>query len=81
MLKKSKVTAIAILVSVMLLASPLMLVQGQTLTSPTEKVVWLAENAVQQVQNLIDLINADDDALTKIDVAGLTEDFEANVTL
>ena len=81
MLKKSKVTAIALLVSVILLASPLMLVQGQTLTSPTEKVVWVAENAAQQVQNLIDLISADDDAPAKINAVGLTEDFEANVTL
>jgi len=81
MLKKTKVTTIALLVSVILLASPLMIVQGQTLTSPTEKMVWLAENAAAHVQNIIDLINADDDALTNIDDAGLTEDYEANVTL
>jgi len=81
MLKKSKVTAMALLVSVILLASPLMLVQGQTLTSPAAKVVWIAENAGQHIQNLIDLINADEDALTKIAVVELTEDFEANVTL
>jgi len=81
MLKKTKVTAIALLVSVLLLATPLMLVQGQTLTSPAAKVVWLAEKADQHVQNLIDLINADDYALTKIADAGLTEDFEAAVEL
>lgn len=82
MLKKSKVTAIALLVSVILLASPMMLlVQGQTQTTPAEKVVWLAETAGQHVQNLIDLINADDDALTQIDSVGLTVDFETNVTL
>ena len=81
MLSKNKVTGIALIASVILVASPLMLVQGQTLTSSTEKVVWVAENAAQQVQNLIDLISADDEALTKIDTAGLTEDYEANVTL
>jgi hypothetical protein len=82
MLKKNKVAAIAIVASIILATAPVMfLAQGQIQSAPTSQVVGLAERAGQRVQNLIDLINADDDAQTKIDVAGLTEEFEANVTL
>ena len=41
----------------------------------------LAERAAQQVQNLIDMINANEDALAQIDTVGLTDEFDANVTL
>jgi tetratricopeptide (TPR) repeat protein len=82
MMKKSKVAAMAILVCIMLVGSPAMLlVQGQTPTTPAEKLVWLAETAGQQIQNLIDLIKVDDDALKQIEDVGLAEDFEAEVTL
>ncbi len=80
MMRRNKVTPIALLATV-ILASPLMLVHGQTLTSSTEKVAWVAENAAQKVQGLIDLINADDEALTKIEAAGLSGEYEGNVTL
>lgn len=81
MLRKTKVAIMALLASVMLLASPLMFVQGQTPTLSAEKMVWIAERANQQVQNLIDLINANDDATTKIADTGLTSDFNAAVDL
>ena len=58
MLKKTKVTAIALLVSVLLLATPLMLVQGQTLTSPAAKVVWLAEKIFQPQKKAVALLCA-----------------------
>ena len=82
MIKKNKVAAIAILASIILATTPIMFsVQGQIQSSPTQQIVVLAERAAQQVQNLIDMLNADDDALTQIDAAGLTGQFEANVTL
>ena len=82
MLKKSKVSAIAMLVSVMLATAPVMfLVQGQIQASPAQQVVALTERAAQQVQNLIDLINSNDTALEQIEAVDLTADFEGNVTL
>ena len=82
MLKKNRVAAIAILASIILAMAPVMfLAQGQIQSAPALQVVGLAERAAQHVQNLIDLINADDDAQTKIDTVGLSEEFEANVTL
>jgi hypothetical protein len=82
MLKKTKVAAIAILASIILATNPAMLLaQGQTQTSPEQQIVTLAERAAQQIQNLIDMINANEDALAQIDTVGLTDEFDANVTL
>ena len=64
------------LVSVILAATPAMfLAQGQIQAAPAEQLVSLAERASQQVQNLIDMINANDTALEQIDAVGLTEQF------
>ena len=82
MLKKTKVAAIAILASIILATTPAMLLaQGQIQTSPAQQIVTIAERAAQQVQNLIDMINANEDALAQIDTVGLTDEFDANVTL
>ncbi len=82
MLKKSRVTAIIILASIILATTPAMLLaQGQIQTAPAQQIVTLAEKAAQQVQNLIDMINADQDALAQIQTAGLTYEFDENVTL
>ena len=82
MIRKIKVAAIAIVASIILATAPVMfLAQGQIQSAPAQQVVALAERAAQHVQNLIDLINADVDAQTKIDTVGLSEEFEANVTL
>lgn len=82
MLRKSKVAAIAIIVSIILAASPAMiLAQAQLQTEPAEKFVALAERASQQVQNIIDLIEANETAIDQIDAVGLIADFEGNVTL
>jgi hypothetical protein len=82
MLKKTKVAAIAILASIILATTPAMLLaQGQIQTVPAQQIVTLAERAAQQVQNLIDMINANEDALAQIDAVGLTDEFDANVTL
>ncbi len=82
MLKKTKVAAIAILASIILATTPAMLLaQGQIQTAPSQQIVTLAERAAQQIQNLIDMINADEDALAQIETVGLTDEFNENVTL
>jgi hypothetical protein len=82
MFKNNKVSAIAISASILLATAPVMfLAQGQIQTAPAQQVVALAERASQQVQNLIDLINSDDDALAQIETFGLTDEFNENVTL
>ena len=82
MFKKTKVAAIILLASVILATAPVMfLVQGQIQAAPAEKLVELAERAGQHVQNLIDMINANEEALTQIETVGLTEQFKNNVTL
>jgi hypothetical protein len=82
MLKKTKVATIAILASIILATTPAMLLaQGQIQTAPAQQIVTLAERAAQQIQNLIDMVNANEDALAQIDTVGLTDEFDANVTL
>jgi hypothetical protein len=82
MFKNNKVAAIAILASLLLATAPAMfLAQGQIQTAPAQQVVALAEKASQQVQNLINWINSDDDALAQIETVGLTDEFNENVTL
>jgi hypothetical protein len=82
MFKNNKIVAIAILASILLATAPAMfLAQGQIQTAPAQQVVALAERASQQVQNLINLINSDDDALAQIETVGLTDEFNENVTL
>ncbi len=82
MFKKTKVAAIAILASIILATTPAMLLaQGQIQTAPSQQMVTLAQRAAQQVQNLIDMINADEDALAQIETVGLTSEFNENVTL
>jgi hypothetical protein len=82
MLKKTKVVAIAILALIILATTPAMLVaQGQTQTAPSQQMVTLAQRAAQQVQNLIDMINSNQDALAQIEIIGLTYELNENVTL
>ena len=82
MFGKSKLAAIAMLVSVVLATAPVMfLAQGQIQPSSAQQTVSLAERAADQVQNLIDLIEADDDAAAKIAEVGLTDQFSGNVSL
>jgi hypothetical protein len=82
MFKNNKFAAIAILASILLATAPAMfLAQGQIQTAPVQQVVAVAERASQQVQNLINLIKSDDDALAQIETVGLTDEFNENVTL
>jgi hypothetical protein len=82
MIKNNKVAAIVILASILFATAPVMfLAQGQIQTAPAQQVVALAERASQQVQNLINLINSDDDALAQIETVGLADELNENVTL
>ena len=82
MFKKSKVTAIAILASIILATTTAMLLaQGQIQTAPAQQIVTLAERAAQQIQNLIDMINADEDVIAQIGTVGLTYEFDEKVML
>jgi hypothetical protein len=80
--KRSKVIAMAALISVILaMTSVTLLAQGQIQAAPVENLVEFAERAEQQVKNLIDMITANEEALTKIENVGLSEQFELNVAL
>ena len=82
MLKKSKVTVIAIIVSLILATTPaLLLAQGQIQTSHSQQIITLTEKAAQQVQNLIGQINADEDVLAQIEAFSFTSEFDENVAL
>ena len=82
MFKNTKVATIAILASILLATAPVIfLAQGQIQTAPAQQTVTLAEKAAQQIQNLIDLINSDENALTQIETVALTNEFNENVTL
>ena len=82
MFKISKVAAMTLLLSVILATAPVIFIaQGQIQAASAENLVELAERAAQQVQNLIDMVNASEEALTQIEAVGLTEQFEGNVTL
>ncbi|MGB9960593.1 MAG: hypothetical protein ACPLKQ_08810 [Candidatus Bathyarchaeales archaeon] len=81
MLRKSMVAATLMLASVMFASLSLMLVHGQVQAAPAEQLVALAEKAAQQVQNLIDIVKANDTALEKVGEVGLTSNLEGNVSL
>ena len=74
----------AILVSVMMTAAPISVIfcgQGQIQATPAEELVKLADRAEEQVNNLIDLVYANETAMQKIEDLGLNDCFENNVTL
>jgi hypothetical protein len=82
MFRKSKVAAFAILASVLLATAPLMIyAQGQLQVSPEENFVKLVERAADQIQNLIDLVDANETAKQQIENVGLLDEWGANVTL
>jgi hypothetical protein len=82
MLKKSRVTAIIILASIILATTPAMLLaQGQIQTAPAQQIVTLAEKAAQQVQNLIDMISINEERVYKSTPLASQMNSDANVTL
>ena len=55
--------------------------QGQIQATPAEELVSLADKAEQQVNNLIELVYANETAVQKIEDFGLIDSLESNVTL
>lgn len=81
MFRRSKIAALVILASIMFATVPVMfLAQGQIQFSPEENFVKIAEGASSQVQNLIDLIYASEEATQQIEEVGLLDELEDNVT-
>jgi hypothetical protein len=79
-----KAVALALLIMLISSAIPTFLIlngQGQLNVSVEEKMVQLAEQTSNQIQNLITKVYADEEAQEKIENASLTQQFEANVTL
>jgi len=72
------------LISVIMAAAPASAIlygQAQIQATPAEELVEVADRAEQQVENLIDLVYANETALQKIEDAGLLDELEDNVTL
>jgi hypothetical protein len=81
-MEKSKVIAFAIIVLLVSTTLPAMIfVSGQTNQTIEEKIVTLAEEAKDQVQNLITFAYSENTTLEKIENASLTHEFESNITL
>jgi hypothetical protein len=78
-LKASALSLLILLICSMLL--PMLFAEGQVNPSVQENLVKLAEQAGNQVQNLITTVCADENALAKIGNATLTAQLEGNVTL
>lgn len=84
MIRKSRILTFAVLASILVLVTPvsaILAAQGQASTSNVaEHLVRLAENAEQQVKNLVDTVYANETAVEKITEAELLDELEANVT-
>jgi hypothetical protein len=82
MIAKNKITAFAVLTLLVLAMTPLtVLAQGQFQSNSANQIVSIAERASTQVQALIDSVDANPDAATAIEEAGLTDQYNNNVTL
>ena len=60
---------------------PVVLVNGQVNKSMEENMITLATKAGDQVQNLITQVTSNEQAIAKIETAGLSQQFEGNITL
>lgn len=60
---------------------PVVLVNGQVNKSMEENMINLATQAGDQVQNLITQVTSNEQAIAKIESAGLSQQFEGNITL
>ncbi len=78
---KSKIAALALLMIMMVTVLPtLFFVNGQVNTTLGEKMVNLAEQAGDRIQNLFTSVYANENSTAKIQNIGLSEQFESNVT-
>jgi hypothetical protein len=84
MISKSRILAFAVLATILVLVTPvsaILAAQGPASTSNVaEQIVRLAENAEQQVKNLIDTVYANETAIEKITDVELLDELEANDT-
>jgi len=84
MIRKSRILIFALLATILVLVTPASAIfagQGQvSSSSPAEELVRLAENAEQQVKNLIDTVYANETAIEKITDVELFHELEGNVT-
>jgi tetratricopeptide (TPR) repeat protein len=84
MIRKSRILTFAVLATILVLVTPVSAIfagQGQVSGSgPAEALVRLAENAEQQVKNLIDTVYANETAIEKITDVELFDELEGNVT-
>jgi hypothetical protein len=79
---KTKTTALTLLIIMILAVLPTMLfVNGQVNEIVEEKMVNIAEQAGDRIQNLITSVYADENSTAKIQNVSLSEQFESNVTL
>lgn len=84
MINKRRILAFAVLTTILVLVTPVSAIfaaQGSASTSNVaEQLVRLANNAGQQVKNLIDTVYANETAIEKITEVELLDELEANVT-
>jgi hypothetical protein len=81
MMSKRQLVVLALFVSVIVLAAPVSAMFGQVQATPAEQLVAVADNAEQKVNDLIDLVYANESVLDKIEEVGLLDALEKNVTL
>ena len=80
--KRIRVATIASLMLLLIaVGSVSAVIAGQSPENRADRMVGLAENAAETVGELIDLVTGNLTALEKIETAGLTEQFDANVSL
>ena len=81
-MNKQKIVVVALLTLLIISVGTITVALGQpTYESKVVRIVQVSEDASQKVGNLIDLVYANETALEKIDVEGLTAAFEGNVSL
>jgi len=83
MMKATKIAIVVILATIIVTAAPVSaaMFHGQSESDRAEKIVELADKAGQKVDNLIDIIYANDTVLEMIEDATLLDELEGNVTL
>ena len=80
--KRIRVATIAsLMLLVIAVGSVSAVIAGQSPENRADRMVGIAENAAETVSDLIDVVTGNLTALEKIETAGLTEQFEANVSL
>jgi HEPN domain-containing protein len=83
MVKTSKIAIAIILATIVVMAAPASaaMFHGQSESVKAEKIVELADNAGQKVDNLIALVYVNETVLEMIETATLIDELEGNVTL